>query len=46
MNLKQTVRARILKLYRHINKFKKGYQPITNLVEDDKGDLLAGTHFE
>jgi hypothetical protein len=28
-------------LYRGINEFKKGYQPRTNLVKDEKGDLLA-----
>jgi hypothetical protein len=28
-------------LYRDINDFKKGYQPRTNLVKDEKGDLLA-----
>jgi hypothetical protein len=28
-------------LYRDINEFKKGYQPRTNLVKDDKGDLPA-----
>jgi hypothetical protein len=24
-----------------INEFKKGYQPRTNLVKDERGDLLA-----
>jgi hypothetical protein len=35
-------------LYRGINKFKKGYQPRSNLVKDENGDLLADTpqHFE
>jgi hypothetical protein len=28
-------------LYRGINEFKKGYQPKTNLVKDERGDLLA-----
>jgi hypothetical protein len=28
-------------LYRGINKFKKGYQPRTKLVKDERGDLLA-----
>jgi hypothetical protein len=28
-------------LYRGINEFKKGYQPRTSLVKDEKGDLLA-----
>jgi hypothetical protein len=28
-------------LYRGITEFKKGYQPKTNLVKDQRGDLLA-----
>jgi hypothetical protein len=28
-------------LYRAITEFKKGYQPETNLVKDERGDLLA-----
>jgi hypothetical protein len=28
-------------LYRGINEFKKGYQPKSNLVKDENGDLLA-----
>jgi hypothetical protein len=31
-------------LYRGINKFKKDYQPRTNLVKDERGDLLADPH--
>jgi hypothetical protein len=31
-------------LYRGITEFKKGYQPTTNLVNDEKGDLLADPH--
>jgi hypothetical protein len=31
-------------LYRGINEFKKGYQPRTNLVKEDRGDLLADPH--
>jgi hypothetical protein len=31
-------------LYRGINKFKKGYQPRTNLVKDEKCDLLVDPH--
>ena len=27
--------------YRNINDFKKGYQPTTNIVNDEKGDLVA-----
>jgi hypothetical protein len=30
--------------YRGINEFKKGYQPRTNLVKDERGDLLADPH--
>jgi len=28
-------------LYRGINEFKKGYQPRTNIVKDEKGDMFA-----
>jgi hypothetical protein len=31
-------------LYRDINEFKKAYQPRTNLVKDEDGDLLADYH--
>jgi len=31
-------------LYRGINDFKKGYHPRTNIVKDDKGDLVADSH--
>jgi hypothetical protein len=31
-------------LYRGINEFKKGYQPRTNLVKDESGDLLVDPH--
>jgi len=31
-------------LYRGINDFKKSYQPRTNIVKDDKGDLVANSH--
>jgi hypothetical protein len=34
----------IRNLYRGINEFKKGYQPIRNLVKDWNGDLLADSH--
>jgi hypothetical protein len=34
----------ITDLYRGINEFKKGYQPRTNLVKDERGDLLADPH--
>ena len=28
-------------MYRGINDFKKGYQPRTNIVKDEKADLIA-----
>jgi len=31
-------------LYRGTNDFKKGYQPRTNIVKDEKGDLFAESH--
>jgi len=31
-------------LYRGINHFKKGYQLRTNIVKEDKGDLVADSH--
>jgi hypothetical protein len=31
-------------LYRGINDFKKGYQPRTNFVKDERGDLVADPH--
>ena len=31
-------------MYRGINDFKKGYQPICNIVKDEKGDLIAESH--
>jgi hypothetical protein len=31
-------------MFRGINEFKKGYQPINNLVKDENGDLLADSH--
>jgi hypothetical protein len=36
--------SNIRDLYRGINEFKKGYQPRTNLVKDDRGDVLADPH--
>jgi hypothetical protein len=30
--------------YRGINEFKKGYQPRTNLVKGERGDLLMDPH--
>jgi len=31
-------------LYRGISDFKKDYQPRTNIVKDEKGDLVADSH--
>jgi hypothetical protein len=31
-------------MYRGLNEFKKGYQPRTNLVNDERGELLANPH--
>jgi len=31
-------------LYRGINTFKKGYQPRTNIVKDEKGNLVKDIH--
>ena len=31
-------------MYRGINDFKKGYQPRSNTVKDEKGDLVADSH--
>jgi hypothetical protein len=31
-------------LHRGIKEFKRGYQPRNNLVQDEKGDLLADSH--
>jgi hypothetical protein len=31
-------------LYRGISDFKKGYQPRTNIVKDEKDDLVANCH--
>jgi hypothetical protein len=31
-------------LYRGINELKKGYQPRTNMVKAENGDLLADSH--
>jgi len=31
-------------LYWGINDFKKGYHPRTNIVKNEKGDLVTGSH--
>jgi hypothetical protein len=44
MNFKLTIKYRISDLQRGTNDFKKGYQPRTNMVKDEKGDLVADFH--
>jgi hypothetical protein len=39
-----TMNKNIREMYRGINEFKKGYQPRTKLVKDDRGDLLVDPH--
>jgi hypothetical protein len=34
----------IREVYKGINEFKRGYQPRSNLVKDENGDLLADSH--
>jgi hypothetical protein len=34
----------IIDTYRGIYEFKRGYQPRSNLVKDENGDLLADSH--
>jgi hypothetical protein len=44
-SLNQTVRIRTSEArVWGINEIKKGYQPRTNLVKDERGDLVADTH--
>ena len=31
-------------MYKDINDFKKDYQPKTNIVKDEKNDLVADSH--
>jgi hypothetical protein len=44
INELESNRKNIRELYMSINEFKKGYQPRTNLVKDERGDLLADPH--
>jgi hypothetical protein len=39
--LESNSKNKIRDVYRGINEFKKGYQPRTNLVKDERGDLVA-----
>jgi hypothetical protein len=41
MSLQNSKNKNIRDLYRGINEFKRGYQPQSNLVKDENGDLLA-----
>jgi hypothetical protein len=42
INLKLTVRSKISDLYRSI--FKKDYKPRTNIVKDERSDLVTDSH--
>jgi hypothetical protein len=42
---KNSKNKNIRDLYRGINEFKKGYQPRSDLVKDENGDLLADSHY-
>ena len=45
MNLKLTVKIKnIRSLYRDVNDFRKGCQPRTNIVKDEKGDVVTDCH--
>jgi hypothetical protein len=44
MNLKLTVRKKVRNVYRGTSDFKKGYQPSTNTVKDEKGGLVTDSH--
>jgi len=45
MNLKLTVRPKMSRdLYRGISDLKKGNQPKSNIVKDEKGDLVRDSH--
>jgi hypothetical protein len=42
--MKQSKNKNIRDMHRRINDFKKGYQPRTNIVKGEKGDLVADSH--
>jgi hypothetical protein len=44
MTFKECKNKNIRHLYRGINEFKRGYQPRSNLVKDENGDLFADSH--
>jgi hypothetical protein len=41
MSLENSKNKNIRDMYKGINEFKRGYQPQSNLVKDENGDLLA-----
>ena len=41
---KSKIKKNIRVLYQGINDFKKGYQPRTDIVNDEKGDIVADSH--
>jgi C4-type Zn-finger protein len=44
INELETNSKNIRELYRGINDFKKGYQPRTHIVKDEKGELVVDSH--
>jgi hypothetical protein len=44
MLVTNSMNKNIRDLYRGINEFKWGYQPRSNLVKDEDGDLCADSH--
>jgi hypothetical protein len=44
MRLQRTEKQESIDLYRGINKFKRSYQPRSNLLKEENGDLLADSH--
>ena len=44
MNFKVTVRWKISDFYRGISYLQNGYQSTTNIVKDEKGDLITDSH--
>jgi len=44
-NLKNNCKTKNIRdLYSGNNEFKKGYQPITNIINDEKGDFVTDSH--
>ena len=44
LEINSKIKKNIRDLYRGINDLKNGYQPRTNIVKDEKGDLFADSH--